>query len=204
MSVENIAKRIIDEAQVDARSVSEKAEQEMAKLRSGLEQEERELREETKKKIEVEAEEIVKRRISSARLEVRKRILGQKDMIVGEVYSEAKGRILALSDEEYLNFLKKLVVSYSVGGDETVIFPTEDAARLKAKLPQWEKDVTRERKEKGITGSLSLSSETRDIEGGLVLSQGRTEINLGLDGILAETKYLLEGEVTDILFGSQS
>ncbi|MBN2223679.1 MAG: hypothetical protein JW765_03295 [Deltaproteobacteria bacterium] len=202
MSVENIVKRIIDEAQAEARSISENAEREMAKLKSNLDREERELREETKKKIAVEAEEIVKRRVSSARLEVRKRVLGQKDMIVGEVYSEAKSRILAFSDEKYLTFLKNLVVSNSIGGEEKVIFPSDDVARLKAKLPQWEKDIGKTLKEKGSKGSISISTQTRDIGAGVVLSQGRTEINLGLDVILSETKYLLEGEVTEILFGS--
>jgi V/A-type H+-transporting ATPase subunit E len=201
MSVENIVKRIVDEAQSSARSVAEKGDQEMAKLRASLDLEGRELKEAAKKKIEVEAEEIVKRRVSSARLEGRKRVLGQKDMIMGEVYAEAKSRVLALPEDKYLDFLKKLVVSSSVPGDQKIILSHGDKTRLKAKLPQWEKDVAQELKKKGIKGSVSLSEETKDIEGGVVLSQGRTEINLSLDVIMAETKYLLEGEITEILFG---
>jgi V/A-type H+-transporting ATPase subunit E len=201
MSVENIVKRIVDEAQSSARSVAEKGDQEMAKLRASLDLEGRELKEAAKKKIEVEAEEIVKRRVSSARLEGRKRVLGQKDMIMGEVYAEAKSRVLALPEDKYLDFLKKLVVSSSVPGDQKIILSPGDKTRLKAKLSQWEKDVAQELKKKGIKGSVSLSEETKDIEGGVVLSQGRTEINLSLDVIMAETKYLLEGEITEILFG---
>jgi V/A-type H+-transporting ATPase subunit E len=201
MSVENIVKRIVDEAQSSARSVAEKGDQEMSKLRASLDLEGRELKEAAKKKIEVEAEEIVKRRVSSARLEGRKRVLGQKDMIMGEVYAEAKSRVLALPEDKYLDFLKKLVVSSSVPGDQKIILSHGDKTRLKAKLPQWEKDVAQELKKKGIKGSVSLSEETKDIEGGVVLSQGRTEINLSLDVIMAETKYLLEGEITEILFG---
>jgi V/A-type H+-transporting ATPase subunit E len=200
MSVENIVKKILDEAQTAARSINEKAQRDLEKMTSELDREEKELREASRKKTESEAEEIIKRRVSSARLEGRKRILGEKDMIVGEVYAEARGRILGLAEDRYLDFLRKLVVSYSAGGNEKVMLSQKDLVRFKGKLPQWEKELNGEASKKSKGSSIALSSETRNIEGGLVLSQGRTEINLSVDVILAETKYILEGEVTGILF----
>ncbi len=201
MSVENIIKKIVDESQAAARSIAEKAERDMGKLNSDLDREETELKEAARKKTQGEAEEIVKRRVSSARLEGRKRVLGEKDMIVGEVYAEARSRMLALSDDKYLDFLKRLTIAHSVDGDVKVMLSKKDVTRFKGRLPQWENDVAQAAQKQGKKGSITISSEMRDIEGGLVLSQGRTEVNLSLDVILDETKYNLEGEVTRILFG---
>jgi V/A-type H+/Na+-transporting ATPase subunit E len=153
-------------------------------------------------KAQARADEIVKRRASSARLEKRKRILTEKDMIVGEVYAEVREKILALPDDEYLDLLKNLVVSHSVGGDEKVMLAKNDLVRFKARLPRWVEDITKESRRLGKTTTVEVSSETRDIEGGLILVRGRMEINLGLDVIIAETKYRLEGDVAQILFGA--
>jgi V/A-type H+-transporting ATPase subunit E len=199
MSVENIAKKIIDEAQSAIRVIEEKAEREMARTVSEVDRQERELKDSARRQIEAEAQEIIKRRTSSARLEGRKRILGEKEMILGEVYAEARSRILALPDDKYLGFLKKLAVEHSAGGQETVMLSQNDLTRLKSKLPQWEKELAQEVQKKWKDASIGISTETRDIEGGLVLSQGRTEINLSLDVILAEMKYLLESDVTGVL-----
>jgi V/A-type H+/Na+-transporting ATPase subunit E len=204
MSVENIVKKILDEAQTDARSIAQKAEREAARLSAQRNREETEIREAATKKIEIEAQEIVKRRASSARLEGRKRILGEKDMIVGEVYAEVKERILSLPEDSYLDFLKRLAINYCAGGDERIMLSAKDIVRFKGKLAQWEKDVARATQEQGKKGTITVSSVTRNIEGGLVLSRERTEVNLDITLILNETRYDLEGEVTNILFGRLS
>ncbi len=199
MSVENIAKKIIDEAQSAVRVIEEKAGRETARTTSELDRQERELKESAGRQIEAEAQEVIKRCVSSARLEGRKRILGEKEMILGEIYAEARQRILALTEEKYLGFLTKLVVTHSLGGQEKVNLSRKDLDRLKGKIPQWEKELAREVQKKYKDSSITVSAEARDIEGGLVLSQSRTEINLSLDVILAETKYALESEVTGVL-----
>jgi V/A-type H+/Na+-transporting ATPase subunit E len=201
MSVENIVKKILDEAQTDARSIAEKSLREGARLSAQLDREEAEMRETAIKKIEIEAQEVVKRRASSARLEGRKRILGEKDMIVGEVYAEVKERILSLPEDSYLDFLKRLAIRYCAGGDEMIMLSAKDIARFKGKLAQWEKDVARATRKQGKKGTITVSSVARNIEGGLVLSRERTEVNLDIAVILSETRYDLEGEVTEILFG---
>lgn len=199
MSVENIAKKILDEAQTAARSIGEKVGRDMARAASELDREGQELRDTAKRQMDAEAQEVIKRRAASARLEGRKRILGEKEMILGEIYAEARGRILALPEDKYLGFLKGLVVAHGAGGAEKVMLSQKDLARFKGKLGQWEKEVTQEVQKKNKDNAVTVSTETRDIEGGLILSQGKTEINLSLDVILAETKYVLEGAVTNAL-----
>src|SRR4030042_4621485 len=126
MSVENIAKKIIDEAQSAVRSIDEKAERDISRRASELDRQVQELKDRARRQTETEADEVVKRRVSSARLEGRKRILGEKEMILGEIYAEARGRILALPEDKYLGFLKKLVVTHGLGGQGKVILSRKD------------------------------------------------------------------------------
>jgi V/A-type H+-transporting ATPase subunit E len=200
MAVEEIVEKILAEAARAAGSVKLDSDQQMARLSAELEREEREIGQAAEKRTSGEAGEIVKRRVSSARLEARKRILGEKESIVREVYAEVKDRILSLPDEAYLDLLGTLVVRHGEGGDQTVMLCARDRDRLKGSLPQWEHDVSRRLVEAGRPGSVSIADETREIEGGLVLSQGRVEVNLSLEVIIDQTKYLLEADVVRILF----
>ena len=54
---------------------------------------------------------------------------------------------------------------------------------------------------KGAGTELTLSEETRPIVGGLILSQGRIEINCALDRLAALHRSELAGEAARLLFG---
>ncbi len=202
MSLDNIVKKIIDEAQKTAAVVGKEADEELDRLRGKLTGEEKQLRDDAKKRAEADAAEIMRRRVSSARLEGRKRILGQKEMILNEVFAEAKEDLLKLPADKYLDLLTELAITHCAEGDEVVMLSKEDASRLVDKLKAWNKDLNDKLKKKGLKGEVVVSDETREIEGGLVLSKGRTEINLSLDVLLSELRLTLEGELMEILFGA--
>lgn len=202
MSLDNIVKKIIDESQKAANGVHKEADEEVGRLRAKFTTEEKRLKDEAKRKAEAEAAEIVRRRVSSARLEGRKRVLGQKEMILNEVFAEAKGDLLNLPVEQYLDLLTELVVKNSTSGDEMVMLSADDASRLKGKLKTWSADLNKRLKKEDLKGEVTVSNETREIEGGVVLSKGRTEINLSLDVLLSELRLTLEGELMETLFGA--
>jgi V/A-type H+-transporting ATPase subunit E len=201
MSLENIVKKIMAEAQDTANVIQERGGRELEKSREVLATEEKGLIDDSRKGAEAEAEEIIRRRVSSTRLEGRKRVLGEKEMILGEVFAEAKDRLVGLPEDEYLALLKRLVIENSVSGDEVVILSAKDKTRLKGKLAGWVKEINDELKKAGRAGAVVVSDEKRDIEGGLVLSKGRTEMNLSLEVLFSELKLTLEGELMNILFG---
>jgi V/A-type H+-transporting ATPase subunit E len=201
MSLDNIVKKIMDEAQKTADGVSRGADEELDRLRDRFSGEEKQLRDDAVKKAKADAEEIVRRKVSSARLEGRKRVLGQKEMILNEVFAEAKEGLLNLPEDKYLDLLSELVVSHGAAGDEVIMLSPVDASRLKGKLKAWNKDLNDKLKKAGLKGEVKVADETRDIEGGLVLSKGRTEMNLSLDVLLSELRLILEGELMETLFG---
>jgi len=201
MSLDNIVKKILDEAQKTAVAVSNGADKELDRFRAELSSEEKELKGSADRKAEADTAEIVRRKVSSANLEGRKRILGQKEMILNEVFVEAKERLLNLPVNEYLELLEALVVEYGATGDEIVMLNKEDASRLSSELKAWTKELNEKLKKKGLKGETSVSKETREIQGGLILSKGRTEINLSFEVLLSELRLSLEGEVMKVLFG---
>lgn len=200
MSLENIVEKILSEAGDTVRVIDGKAEEDIGKLKTRLDAEERTLTQDAEKKAEAEAEEIVSRRTSSALLEGRKRVLGAKESVLNEVFAEAKTRLLGLPDDEYLKLLTGLAVANCASGDEVVILSPADKKRLSKKLKGWETSINSALKEKKLPGKVKVSDETRNIEGGIVLSKGRTEINLSLDVLLGELRYEMEGRLTEILF----
>lgn len=200
MSLENIVEKILSEARDTVQVIDGKAEENIEKLRARLDAEERKLTEDAKKRAEAEAEEIVSRRTSSALLEGRKRVLGAKESILNEVFAEAKMKLLGLPDDEYLKLLTDLAVAYCTYGDEVVMLSPSDKKRLSKKLKGWTTSINTALKGKKLPGKIGVSDETRDIEGGIILSRGRTEINLSLDVLLGELRYEMEGRLTEILF----
>ena len=201
MSLDNIVKKIIDEAQKAADAVNSGADKQLDRFRAELSSEENELKGDANKKAQTDAAEIIRRKISSANLEGRKRILGKKEMILKEVFIEAKDKLLNLPVNEYLQLLETLVVEYSVTGDEIILLSEDDASRLKNELNTWTKELNEKLKNKNLKGETTVSNETREIDGGLVLSKGRTEINLSFEVLLSELRLSLEGDIMNVLFG---
>jgi V/A-type H+/Na+-transporting ATPase subunit E len=201
MSLDNIVKKIIDEAQKTVMAVSNGADKELDRFRAELSNEEKDLKGDANKKAKADVAEIIRRKKSSANLEGRKRILGQKEMILNEVFVEAKEKLLNLPVNEYLELLETLVVEYGATGDEIIMFSEDDASRLKSEMKAWTKELNEKLKKKGLKGETTVSNETREIEGGLILSKGRTEINLSFEVLLSELRLSLEGEIMNILFG---
>jgi len=200
MSLENIVKKIRTEAEETIRVIDGGARENIEKLQARLDAEERRLNEEAEKMAEAETEEILNRRTSSALLEGRKRVLAAKESILNEVFAAAKAKLLELPDDEYLKLLTSLAVAHSVSGDEVVMLSPSDKKRLSKSLKTWAGSINDALKKKKIPGKVTVSDETRNIEGGIVLSKGRTEINLSLDVLLGELRYELEGRLTGILF----
>jgi V/A-type H+-transporting ATPase subunit E len=203
MSLENIITKIMDEAQSTIRVINDRAEEDLNKLEAELKGEEKELRDSAKKDAEAEGAEIIRRRISSASLEGRKRILGQKEKIIDEIFAEAKDRLLNFPDDDYIKLLTKFVTDSITTGDEVILLSDKDRSRLKDKIGSWEKEINKNLKEKGVSANVKVSDETRPISGGLVLVEGRTEINLSLDVLLAELRLSLESSLMQVLLGGK-
>ena len=127
-----------------------------------------------------------------SRMEARKSVLAVKQEMVDRSFDLAKEKLLALPPERTVAFLTDLIRKAGPAGDEEIIMNPADRAQLGEKLV------------KAVNASgmhMTLSSETRDISGGLVLRRGKIETNCSVDLLLDLCRSELSSAVAQLLFG---
>lgn len=137
-------------------------------------------------------EEIIRRKISVANLEVKKTVLAAKQEVLEKTYANAKEKILNLPASDYLAIIKNMISQNAESGD-TVFISQNDKKRITKKF------VSETAKELGLT--LKLSSEYADISGGIILSGGAADKNLSLDVEFRALREETESNVAFALFG---
>ena len=127
-----------------------------------------------------------------SRMEARKSVLAVKQEMVAKSFELAKDKIVSLPAEEYVAFLAGLAEKAGAAGDEQIILSARDRTAVGEALL---KAVNAGGKH------LSLSDETRDIAGGLILRSGNVETNCSVDLLMEMCRGELAGKVADVLFG---
>ena len=131
---------------------------------------------------------------SVAQLECRKAALAAKQEVIEDAFRLAHKKLLALPQEKYVALLANLAVQASTTGKEKLIFSQADRARVG-------KAVVAAANEKLAKGAmLTLSEETRPMDGGFILSDGAVEVNCTFDTLIRLQRGALAGEVAKVLF----
>ena len=168
------------EAEARASELKESADKHAAELRQALLAEG-----------DAEAEKQYSLLIAAAETDARKETLRVKQDLLTEAFDRAVLYLRNLDEERYVRLLASLAQKTSETGSEEIILNPEDRDRYGEALMEALKS----------TGSrLALSEETRPIIGGLILSQGRIEVNCALDTLAALHRSELAGEVARLLF----
>ena len=136
------------------------------------------------------------RLVSMARLEAKKQVLAAKQDLVDAAFQSALEQLLKLPEEEYISLLAKLAVNASATGKEQVILSQKDRTRYGKQI------VTKANELLGKSAHLTLSGETRSIQGGLILAGERMEVNCSFETLVRLQKEGMTGEVAQTLFGA--
>ena len=102
-----------------------------------------------------------------------------------------------LPKEEYVAFLASQSAKAAECGTEELIFNAKDRKEVGADAAKKANEML---KAKGIEGKLTVSEETRDIPGGVIVRQGNIESNCSVDVIAQLYKNELSSQVAEILF----
>ncbi|BCJ94777.1 hypothetical protein acsn021_23460 [Anaerocolumna cellulosilytica] len=144
----------------------------------------------------LEVQSCLSRAESAARLHEKKLILSTKQEIIGDVIAKAKESLIKLPDKEYFNILLKMVQKHALAQTGQILFSPDDKKRLPNDFSQAIEDCL-----KGVDGAaLSLSEDTRNVNGGFVLVYGEVEINCSFDALFASAREDLQDKVCQILF----
>lgn len=135
------------------------------------------------------------RMASSAELESRKELLSFKQELVSEVFSRAAERLAKLPKEEYVAFLAAQAAKAASTGQEELVFNAADSAELGSAVAKAANKLLK-------TGHLTVSPETRDIPGGVIVKQGDIETNCAIDTLIHLRRNDLASQVAEILFAT--
>ncbi|MDR0905347.1 MAG: V-type ATP synthase subunit E [Oscillospiraceae bacterium] len=132
-----------------------------------------------------------------AELEAKKAILTEKQKLLAETFAVAEAELAKLPEAQYTELLAKHAADAARTGAETLVFNAADRARVGANVVAGANKLLAGA---GKTASLTLSAETRDISGGVIVSGGDVEVNASLSALVSLRKNELSPRVAAILF----
>ena len=131
---------------------------------------------------------------SMAQMECRKAVLAAKQDVIEEAFQAAHKKLLELPSEQYVALLANLAAKASVTGQEKLIFSPSHRAQVGKAV------VVAANEKIGPSAALTLSEESRPMDGGFILSDGAVEVNCTFDTLIRLQRGALAGEVAKVLF----
>ena len=195
--IEKITERIAQDAQAEVTQVETQAKAQAdaitAKYAAQAEAERQNLLATGKAK----AEERMERLDSAAQMEAKKMLLAAKQEMLDKAFALALVKLTQLPEEEYVDLLAKLAAKSAATGKEQIILSQADRTRYGVKAATRANELLAK---EGKTASLTLSETTRDIKGGLLLSDGAVEVNCAFETLVRLARNEVAQEVTKTLF----
>lgn len=217
--LDKIKDKIIAEAQLDAARMIEDAQKKCNEILLRASGDADNIKAELDVAAHREAESLISRAKSGAALEKRNIIAQAKSHAADLAFETAKKEILSLSDEQYIEFLAKLLVSAlssqldiektnrELYGEESneapvdVLLSQEDILRAGTKIIPAAKKMAAGKPVSHLLERAGVSVETAKIEGGMIIRIGDLDINCSVEALIESAKERLEGDVARILFG---
>lgn len=195
--VEALQERIRQRAEEEAQAVKAEAQKQAADIIAKAKAKAERERAAILAKAKEDASERKRRTLAVAAMQARRLELKAKEELIDEAFSLAIKNLRQLPEEKYQQLLMPILLSAVETGTEQVIVAPHDKERLDANFIAA---ANRELKARGKVGNLTLSPETRPIEGGFILSAGGVENNYSFELILKLSRDELEQEVAAVLF----
>ena len=218
--IEKLTARIEADAQAETAEILRAAQEKAAEIRAGYEAQAKAEADAAAQSREKAAQQRLERLEGAAEMEAKRRTLAAKQACIDEAFAKAKAELLALPEDKYAELLAKLAVKAAKTGREEIILSSRDKQRVGAKVAAKANaapNLPEELKEtkagnviaKVVTGAnallqgtamLTLSEETRDMEGGLILRDGNVEVNCAFDTQLRVLRETMAADIAAILF----
>lgn len=128
-----------------------------------------------------------------AKMESKKSILALKQELVSSAFAKAREKLLALPAEQYLAFLADLAVKAAPDGKGEIVLNAADREAYGAALVK----AANAR----INGQLTLSKESGDFAGGLIVKNGDVAVNNTVELLIDMCRGDIAADVAKVLFG---
>lgn len=195
--LEKIKERILEDARQEAESIIENANKRADEILSNAREKADAAREAIASEYEAKRQELKRRMLSMAQLDINKKLLEVKQHMIDAAFDECVRHIQKMPVQDYRALIVKLLLSAVQTGEEEVIFSAADDGRLDNSVIN---DANNKLKKMGRKGSLKLSKEKGSFNGGFILRYQGMETNSTFDSILRTIREQMEPQVAEILF----
>ena len=122
-------------------------------------------------------------------------LLLAKQEIISDTIEKAYQKFCSMETEAYFEVIAKMIRKFALPKEGEILFSEKDLGRM----PEgFRAEIARAAKEKG--GSLTVSGETRRMEGGFALVYGGVEENCSFRALFDSRKDELQDKVNRLLF----
>lgn len=191
-AIERITQRIQQDAQIQVEEINKHAQNDVNDIEARYASLAKQERERILARGRKTASERLEQLNSIAGMEQRKTTLAVKQQLMDEAFELALDKLCSLPDAQRISLLSNLAASAARTGTEELIFSPEDRIAIGQQV------VDSANKTHHI--HLTLSSHTRPIRGGVIVSDGEVEVNCAFDTLVRLQRETLEKEVAQILF----
>lgn len=192
--LEKIIKEIHDEAAAEASAVIAKAKSEAEDILATAQADSDALGARNAADAAKTVADIERSRDSALQLQRRQQTLAKKQELLAETLDKALTSLYNLPEAEYFALLEKLAVKAAQPGEGTLLLSDADCKRMPAGFDKTLAAAL----PKGST--LAISTATRPIDGGFVLSYGGVEENCSFKAMFDARREEFSDLVRDILF----
>lgn len=198
-SIDRLTEKILNDATDEAGNIIKVAQDKATSILNKYEIEANECYDEIITQAHQKENELLKHKSDMAHLEGRKQLLFTKQTILDEVFIEAFNRIKQLDGDIYKAFLSKIAASNSINGSGSLIFSTSDKSLIGENVVERANIILMN---EGRNANLTLSGETRNINGGFIIKADEIEVNCTFDALYNIKRNELAFEVAQQLFSN--
>ena len=224
--IEKITARIQSDAAAELQQLRQQTDEQVKTIETQAQLQAEKERDEILARGRKAADERLERLKSAAQMERRKLELAAKQEVVSEAFEKTLEKLCNLPAEDYIKLLTALILKAVSTGREQVIFSQRDRNRIgkqvvvaanealvKNVVPELPEALSNSKVGSFLgkvvnstaaqitgTGLLSLSEETRPIQGGFILVDGPVETNCSFETLIRLKREGLEKETAQLLF----
>ena len=188
MAKQDIVERILSDAQAEANSIIENANQKAAKILADAEDYAKRETTATEQECQAYAQDVMDKKAAAARLECAKIALAEKRKVLDYIYAVALARLKERATEEGVAFYGNLLEKYADDGDVVYFAENFDKADEVSSLPVFAK--------KG----LSVGTTRAKIDGGMLLVGKKADKDVSFAALVAHDKEKYLAQIATEIF----
>ena len=144
-----------------------------------------------------ECEDILSGSCRIAEMEAKKSVLSVKQEMISAAFDAAREEIVNMPRDKYTQFLARMAAEAAASGMEEIVLNARDKAEVGKSVCKAANELL---SAKGTPGKLTVSEDTADISGGVIVRFGGIETNCSIDALIRQRRSGLSTEVAAAMF----